>query len=96
MSMNEPNIPTNQTTDQAQQWAQVIRNKSSDGGVISVIEAINKQTDMHRANMADVIVSCSQILAQSIAGDASIAAEIRQGIISMIDGYTMQVATDGQ
>ena len=49
--------PVSQTTDQAKQWAQVIRNKSSDGGVISVIEAINKQTDMHRAIMAVMLSS---------------------------------------
>lgn len=79
-----------------QEWAQLIRDAASDVDVISVIRAINNVTASYRANRAAVIVACAQILAQDITGEPEVAAEIRAGIRSMIDGYAIQVATDAE
>jgi hypothetical protein len=60
-----------------------------------IILAINHKTFDRRANNADVIVACAQVLGQSIAlaGSKEVATEIRQGIMALIDGYAMEVAT---
>lgn len=80
-------------TTRGQEWANVIRNGSRLDGVMGIILAINEETLAHRANRADVIVACAQILGQSIApGAPEIAAEMREGIMAMIDGYAMEVA----
>ena len=82
----------NETTA-GKEWAQIIRDGSSDEGVRWVILAVNRETAARRSNRGDVMVACAQILGQSIAeGGPEIAAEVRQGILSMIDGYTMEVA----
>jgi hypothetical protein len=60
-----------------------------------VIAAIDAETKVMRANPADVIVACAQVLGQSIAsGGPEIARELRQAIMSLIDGYTFQVAVE--
>lgn len=80
-------------TTRGQDWAKVIRGGSREAGVMGILMAINEETLAHRANRADVIVACSQILGQSIApGGPEIAAEMREGIMAMIDGYAMEVA----
>lgn len=78
-----------------QEWARVITNGATADGVRRAIRAMNRETAMRRANQGDVIVACAQILGQAIAGGGpEIAAEIRRGIMAMIDGYAMAVATD--
>jgi hypothetical protein len=79
-------------TTAGQQWAALIRDNSSDLSVIGVILAVNEETRARRANRADVIVACAQILAQNISPANDMAAEVRQGIMAMIDGFAMQVA----
>jgi hypothetical protein len=82
-------------TDQVtgQHWAEVIRTGSTNDGVETVVRAINGATLSKRSNRADVIVVCAQILGQSITpGGPFIAAEMRQGIMALIEGYAMQVA----
>jgi hypothetical protein len=79
------------------QWANVIRAEAHDDRVQRVIEAINRETHMAHAKLADVIVACVQILGQTVANapsDPVIAGEIRRGIMSLIDGYAMQFATN--
>lgn len=77
-----------------QKWARMIRDGASDRGVGNIIQAVNTATKLEMSNRSDVIVACTQILAQNIAGDRTIAAEIRLGIMSMIDGYAMRVAVN--
>jgi hypothetical protein len=82
---------TDQTT--GQHWAEVIRTGSTNDGVETVVRAIDDATLSKRLNRADVIVACAQILGQSITPSGPfIAAEMRQGIMALIDGYAMQVA----
>lgn len=79
----------------AQHWAKVVRDGSTDRGVVEIILAINRETQAKRANQADVIVACAQILGQSIApGGPEIASELRQAVMSLIDGYTFRVAVE--
>lgn len=78
-----------------QEWAQVIRRGVSDGGVRRIILAVNRETATKGANMADVIVACAQMLGQSFAPESpGVAAEMRRGIMAMIDGFAMQLAVN--
>jgi cytochrome c-type biogenesis protein CcmH/NrfF len=80
-----------------QEWARVIRDNSRPDGIRHAIQGINRETLLRRANHADVILACAQILGQTIAGSGpDIAAEMRSGIMSMIDGYAMEVAAYGE
>lgn len=80
----------------AQQWARVVKDGATADGVKHVILAINRETAMRRANRADVMVACAQLLGQSIApGGPEIAKELRQAVMAMIDGYAMEVAVNG-
>jgi hypothetical protein len=81
---------TDQSTDD-QMWAEVIRRSSTADGVKSVVSSINLTTHARTANQADVIVACAMILGQSIDGP-DIAAEMRRGIMAMIDGFAMEFA----
>lgn len=84
-------------TPYAQYWAKLVRDGSSDRGVQGIIAAINRETTSHRSNRADAIVACAQILGQSIApGGPEIAAELRQAIMALIDGYAFQVAVEAE
>jgi hypothetical protein len=74
-------------------WANVILKGVTKNGAQRLVLAVNHETQANRANRADVIVACSQILAQNITAEPSIAAEIRTGIMTLIDGYAMEVAT---
>jgi hypothetical protein len=75
-----------------QEWARIIRDGAPDREVCVVIDAINVRTASYQANRGAVIVACAQILAQSIVGEPSISAEIRAGIVALIDGFAMQAA----
>jgi hypothetical protein len=78
-----------------QHWARVVREGSSERGVMGVISAVNLVTGSRQANRADVIVACAQILGQSIApAGPEIAREVRDAVMAMIDGYTFQVAVE--
>ena len=81
-----------ETTNYAQEWAEVVRDGSSEGGVKRVIGAVNDETRCRLANRADVIVACAQILGQNIAGEPEVAREIRAAIMEMVDGYAMHSA----
>jgi hypothetical protein len=84
-----------ETTPYSQYWAKLVQDGSSDRGVMCIITAINDETKAYRANQADVIVACAQILGQSIApGGPEIASELRQAVMSLIDGYTLRVAVE--
>jgi hypothetical protein len=79
----------------AQHWAKIVRDGSSDRGVTGIITAINLVTKSREANQADVVVACAQILGQSIApGGPYLASELRQAVMSLIDGYTFIVAVE--
>lgn len=83
------------TTAYGQYWASLVKDGSSERGVKWIIAAINEETGARRATQADVIVACAQILGQSIApGGPEIASELRQAVMSLIDGYTCQVAVE--
>lgn len=74
-------------------WAQIIISKATDEEISVVIGRINDATISGDVSRASVIVGCAQVLAQCIAGaDADISQEVRAGIISLIDGFAMQVA----
>jgi hypothetical protein len=76
-------------------WANVIRAGSSDEGVMAVIDALNALSAARRCNIADVLVGCAQMLAQTITfADPEIAKEIRAGIMTLIDGYATRLAID--
>lgn len=83
---------TNETSA-AQEWAKTIRAGSRGDGVERILLAVNLETHTKRANVADVVVACAQMLGQTVsAAGPDIAAEIRQGIMAMIDGYAMEVS----
>lgn len=85
----------NETTAYAQHWASLVKGGSSERGVKCIIAAINEETGRRRATQADVIVACAQVLGQSIApGGPEIASELRQAVMSLIDGYTFRVAVE--
>jgi hypothetical protein len=82
----------NQTT--GQEWARIIQNGATAPQVHEVISAINKLTGARRTNGASVMVACAQILGQSISdAGPEIAAEMRLGLMAMVDGFAMQTAT---
>jgi hypothetical protein len=94
MAMNADQEPQNSTTAYAREWSRIIRNNASMVGVRSIIAAINDETAECRAKHADVIVACAQLLGQSIGGSQTdIAKEMRLGIMEMIDGFAMQMAS---
>jgi|GEM_PF-6477590 len=77
---------------QAQYWTKVIREGASDDQTQAVIGTINHLTRLNLANRAAVIMGCAQILGQNIAGDPSIAKEMRDAILELVDGYAMHAA----
>lgn len=83
--------PTTNAVDH-HRWSKMIRDGASDQGVGNILQAVNVATKLEMSNRADVIVACAQILAQNIAAEPTIAAEIRLGIMSMIDAYAMRIA----
>lgn len=79
----------------ARQWAAVIQRGSTTANVQAVIRAINAQSALGHVKKADAIVACIQILAQVIAAAGpEITADVRTGIIALIDGYATQAATE--
>jgi hypothetical protein len=77
----------------AQNWAAHIRRSAPNVEVETLIRAINVETRTRRARRGAVIVACAQVLAQCIAGEPEISREVRLGIIALIDGFAMQMAT---
>lgn len=77
-----------------QEWARVIRDGTSDEQVVQIIQVLNALTHQRKARCGALIVACSQVLAQVITqAPLDVAPEIRAGILSLIDGYAMQSAT---
>lgn len=77
----------------SQEWARLLWDGAADAEVIAVIEAINGLTASKRANRAAVMVACAQILAQNVTqAPLDLAAEIRAGVLALIDGFAMQSA----
>jgi hypothetical protein len=82
-------------TPYAQYWAALVRDGSSERGVTGIITAVNLETKSRGATQGDVIVACAQILGQSIApGGPHMAVELRQAIMTLIDGYAFRVAVE--
>ncbi len=80
-----------------QRWARLIREGATEAEVIAVIQAINELSWSRQANRAALTVACAQILAQNVTqAPPDIAAEIRDGILALIDGFAMQSAIEGQ
>lgn len=98
MTQREPmtnSNPRSQTT--GQEWARVIQNGATASQVREVIGAINRLTGTHRTNGASVMIACAQILGQSITdAGPEIAAEMRAGLLSLVDGFAMQTAMEEQ
>lgn len=87
-----PDCPSNawQATE-GQQWAALIRKDATDPE--PVIAAINELTASHRANRGAVMIACAYVLAQCVvAGGPEDAAVIRLGVLSLLDGFSTQVA----
>jgi hypothetical protein len=83
------------TDEDAKHWARTIRSGSRSEGIDATVGAINRLTASGGANRADVIVACAFVLAQNIpAGGDFIAAEMRHGIMALIDGFAMKVAME--
>lgn len=73
--------------------ALAIAASATETGVGSIIDAINANTNRRGGKNSDMIVACAQILGQIIVNSGpGIAADMRKGIIDLIDGYSMQVA----
>jgi hypothetical protein len=80
-----------------QQWARLIRDGATEAEVIAVIQAINELSWSRQANRAALTVACAQILAQNVTqATPDIAADIRTGIVALIDGFAMQSAIEEQ
>jgi hypothetical protein len=76
-----------------QEWAQVILRDTDDHEVERVINAINSLTKRREARSGAVIIACAQVLSQCITqAPQGIAAEIRTGILALIDGYATRFA----
>jgi hypothetical protein len=74
-------------------WANVIREGTRDDEVMLVMQAVNNLTMNRQAKLDSIIIACTQILAQSIVmAPPEVARGIRQGIMTLIDGYATQVA----
>jgi hypothetical protein len=66
-----------------------------DSEVAAIIKALNKVTGGKQANLASVIVACTQILGHTVMlAEPSTKAEIRTGILALIDGFAMQAAIE--
>ncbi len=75
-------------------WANLIIRRADDDDAMFLMRAINSAT-AHGISRAAVIVVCAQILAQNITdADPAIAAEMREGVLLMIDDFAMRFATD--
>ena len=70
--------------------AQKLLQYAEDKEVSDVIIAINKITLANGANVASISVACCQLLAQIISRSDQVAAEMRAGIMTLIDGYAME------
>lgn len=83
-------------TTPGQTWAALIRRGATPGGANVIIAAINAET-ANGVNRGAVMVACAYVLAQSIvAAGADNAAEIRDGIRALVDGYATEVALETQ
>lgn len=77
-------------------WASVIRSGAKARDAERVIAAVNGLTARGEANAGTVIVACTQILAQCITqAPPDVAAEVRNGIMTLIDDFAMQSAIQG-
>lgn len=74
-------------------WANVILNNARDEQAERVVQAVNNLTATRDVNAASVIVAYAQILAQSITqAPPDVAAEVRNGILTMIDDFATHFA----
>lgn len=93
-SMAQPTFPDSSRTA-AQRWARAIRAGSTATGIDAAVQALNCEIRSAHLTRADVIVACAQLLGQSVANAGpDCAAEMRAGILAMVDGYTMQTAVE--
>jgi hypothetical protein len=74
-----------------------ISGKATPGGPAAIIGAVNAAVAGHGLNRAAVIEACAQILAEDIVSiGPNGAAEIRSGVMCLIDSYAMRAATEGE
>jgi hypothetical protein len=77
----------------ARRWANAILAGANDEQASRVVDAVNGLPG--GVGRASVILACAQILAQSITNaPPGLAAEVRDGILIMIDDYAMHFALD--
>jgi hypothetical protein len=75
-------------------WANLVIAGARDEEAIKVVKAINRLTVSGECNRGSIITACAQILAQCITGaPPNVAAEVRAGIMGLIDDFAMRLAT---
>jgi hypothetical protein len=76
-------------------WANSFRAGSHDDEAAAIVDAVNMITTAGHANVASVVLACSQMLAQTIAhAGPEIAPEVRAAILTLIDDYAMRYAVE--
>jgi hypothetical protein len=75
-------------------WANLIIASANEQATTEVVRLINMLIRARKTNQASVIVACTQILAQCITlAPSDVAAEVRIGIMGLIDDFAMRIAT---
>ena len=81
--------------DDKRMWANTILADLKERELRAVVEALNALTNKRRANIAAVIVGCTQVLGQIIVQSGpEIAHEVRSAILTLIDDYAMRTVVD--
>lgn len=76
-----------------QTYASIIRESFDRDTVIGIIKAVEGVT--FRKKRSDIIIACTNMLAEVIvSADPCIKAEVREGIIALIDGFVVAQACD--
>ena len=74
-------------------YASTIRESFDRDTVIGIIKAVEGVT--FRKKRSDIIIACTNMLAEAIvSADPCIKAEVREGIIALIDGFVVAQACD--
>jgi hypothetical protein len=75
-------------------WSRTIQLSATDKGVEEVTNALNTTLLDKRCTKVDIMVACAQALGQLIVpAGTDIADVMRRGVIALIDGYSMEAAT---
>lgn len=77
-----------------QYWAQLFIERMRQAETDAVLRAVNSLTGSGQVNRASVVFAACEILGQSIAqAPLDVAAEVRAGIMALLDGAAMRAAT---